>query len=82
MIEVRIEFKNVKCERIAKHLAKIKVSEYKVWEYNNVVYSSIRLSSMSNLKGLIKKLKQNHLEFHISRICSSSLWEKLRACLG
>jgi len=81
MIEVRLECKNVKVEKIANWLSKFgKSFEYKVWEYSNTFYASFRVGSLSNLDALERKLKQNRIEFHFSRINSNlTLWEKIRS---
>jgi len=80
MIEVRLECKNVKIEKIANWLSKFgKSFEYKVWEYNNTIYASFKVSSLSNLDELERKLKQNRVEFRFSRInCVLSWWELWR----
>jgi hypothetical protein len=77
MIEVRLECKNAKCEKLANHLTKLKVCEYKIWEYNNIVYALIKFSSMLSLNELIRKLKQNRIEFHFSKInCVLPWWKR------
>ena len=58
MMRARLECTNVKIDRILKCLANFgKSSEYKIWEYNGIVYVALKTGSMLDLKELIKRLK-------------------------
>lgn len=75
MIEVRLECRNVKCERMAKHIAKLKrLCEYTIWEYNDIVYVFLKFRSVFFLKELIRKLKQNRIEFRLAKVKHTLPW--------
>jgi len=76
-MRARIECRNVKIDKILKCLVKFgKSSEYKIWEYNGIVYLALKTGSMSDLKELMKRLKS------VCEVCFSRVdytlpwWEK------
>lgn len=74
MIRVRLECRNVKIEEIVKCLAKLgKSFEYKIWKYNKVVYLLLRISSISDLEKLTKRLGKI-CELHFSRVDHTLPW--------
>ncbi|MGQ9469295.1 MAG: hypothetical protein ACUVTD_05655 [Nitrososphaerales archaeon] len=74
MIKVRLECRNAKVEEIAECLVKFgKALEYKIWEYKNITYLTLKIDSKSELDELIKGLKLA-CELRFSRIDFSLPW--------
>jgi hypothetical protein len=75
-MRTRLECRNVKIDKILKRLVKFgKCSEYKVWEYNNIVYLALKTGSISDLKELVKRLK-SVCELRFSRVDYNLPWWK------
>ena len=69
MLKVKIECRNVGCEKIANRLAKFGVDHYKVWLYNESVYAFFKIDAISSLKKLAQQLKRmKNLEIKYHRI--------------
>jgi hypothetical protein len=69
MLKVKIECRNVGCEKIANCLVKFGDCPYKVWLYNDNVFAFFMVDSLSSLKKLTKRLKQmKNVEIKCHRI--------------
>jgi len=69
MLKVKIECRNVGCEKIANCLEKFRDSHYKVWLYNDNVFAFFKIDSISSLKKLARELKRiKSLEIKYHRI--------------
>jgi len=76
MMQARVECRNVKIDRILKCLAKFgKSSEYKIWEYNDIVYLALKTGSILELMELMKRLKLV-CEVRFSRVDYTLPWWK------
>ena len=67
MLKVKIECRNVGCEKIANCLAKFGNSNYKVWLYRNSGFAFFKIDSISSLKKLaqqLKRMKNLELKYH------------------
>ena len=69
MLKVKIECRNVRCEKVANRLAKFGVSPFKVWLYNESVFAFFKIDSISSLKKLAQQLERmKNLEMKYHRI--------------
>ena len=72
MIEVKLECKNVSCEKMANRLSKFRGTfpfEYKVWAYKDRVFAYFKVKSISDLNELKRRLKRiKKIEFTFHRI--------------
>jgi len=67
MLKVKIECRNVGCEKIASCLDKFGSSNYKVWLYSDNVYAFFKIDSISSLKKLarqLKRIKNMEIKYH------------------
>jgi len=67
MLKVKIECRNVGCEKIAKCLARFGTPNFKVWLYDGRVFAYFKLRSVSDLNELtrrFKRIKNIELNFH------------------
>jgi len=69
MLRVKIECRNVGCEKVANYLEKFGNISYKVWLYNENAYAFFKIDSISSLKKLAQQLKRiKNLEIKYHRI--------------
>jgi len=72
MMEVKLECKNVSCEKIANRLSKFRETSpfgYKVWVYKDGVFAFFRVESISDLNELANRLKRiKEIEFTFQQI--------------
>jgi hypothetical protein len=68
MFLVKVECKNVKVEKIAKHLAEITEPGFRVWLYKKKVYSIFKVNCISTLRRLIKNFEAKNVKFRFFRI--------------
>jgi len=75
-MRARLECRNVGIEKVFECIAKFgEILEYKVWEYNNKVYLTFKVSTISVLEEILKKLREV-CEFHFLRIDNTLPWWK------
>lgn len=61
MLKIKIEFRNVGCEKVVKFLTRFRETfpfGYKVWLQDSRVFALFMLESTSDLKDLVKRLKR------------------------
>lgn len=71
MLKVKIECRNVGCEKIANCLAKFGKNfpfRFKVWLYDGRVFAYFKLRSISDVNELTKRLKRIKIDFTYHRI--------------
>jgi hypothetical protein len=71
MFKVKIECRNVRCERVAKFLARFRKDfpfGYKVWLQDNKIFAAFMLESVSDLNDLIRRLRYMHTSFKFHQI--------------
>jgi len=74
MLLAKIECKNITTEKLAEHLTEVAEQGFRVWIYDKKVYAIFRVSSISILRKLVKKLKRvKNLEFRFFRVDEVSL---------
>jgi len=68
MLRVMVECKNVKSEKIAKHLSKL-TDGFRLWMHDNAVYALFDIDSLLELRELGKRLKRiKNIEFRYIKI--------------
>jgi len=67
MLEIKVEFKG-KIEELIDLLVKLKISKFKIWEYEEKYYSILKIGSISRFKSFIQALEENKVEYKILRI--------------
>jgi hypothetical protein len=71
MLKVKIECRNVGCEKVANCLEKFGKTfpfGHKVWLYDGRVFAYFKLRSFSDLNEFIKRFKRIKVEFFFHRI--------------
>ena len=71
MFKVKIECRNVGCERIAKFLSRFRKDfplGYKVWLQDGIVFAAFMLESVSDLNDLVRRLRYMHMTFKFHQI--------------
>ena len=72
MLKVKLECRNVSCEKIMNCLARFGKTfpfGYKVWLYDNRVFAYFKLRSISDLNEFTRRLKRmKKMEFNYNRI--------------
>lgn len=72
MIEVKLECKNVSCEKIANRLSKFRGTfpfGYKVWVYKDKVFAYFKVRRIKDLNEFTRKLKRiKRIEYKYHKI--------------
>jgi len=72
MLKVKLECRNVRCEKIANLLSRFRKTfpfGYKVWVYDGRVFAYFKVKSISDLNEFTRRLKRiNGIEFNYHRI--------------
>jgi len=72
MIEVKLECKNVSCEKLANRLSKFRGSfpfGYKVWTYQDTVFAYFKVRCIVDLNEFTRKLRKiEKIKFKYHRI--------------
>lgn len=78
-MEVLLECRKVKCERIAKLISKLDkgfTREFKVWHQNRKVKAYFKIANIQELNRLIKKLKSRKISFEFKSIRKKAYYPK------
>jgi hypothetical protein len=71
VFKIKIECRNVGCEKIAKFLDRFRKNfpfGYKVWLQENKVFAAFMLESVSDLNDLMRRLRYMHTTFKFHQV--------------
>jgi len=79
MLRVMIECKNVRSEKIARHLTKL-TDVFKIWVHGNSVYALFDIGSLPKLNELGKRLRRvKNTELRFMKIGTLTNYEKRKS---